>query len=82
MGVSMNEGVCVFVNVLNSAGQEVASSGAGHGPSPWVVVAAVSVAFQRSFWPELNFLFSFDSGCFFASFQGISKFDCFWRSRI
>lgn len=33
--------MCVFVNLLDSAGQEVASSCAGHGPSPLGVVVAV-----------------------------------------
>lgn len=72
--------VCVFARF--SAGQEVASSCAGHGPTPGCFSAAAlgRFCFLNVFFEGSNFCFTF------SSFHGINLNQqicgCFWRSRI
>lgn len=79
-GVNMYVCVCVFARF--SAGQEVASSCAGHGPTPGCFSAAAlgRFCFLNVFFEGSNFCFTF------SSFHGINLNQqicgCFWRSRI
>lgn len=72
--------VCVFARF--SAGQEVASSCAGHRPTPGCCSAAAlgRFCFLNVFFEGSNFCFTF------SSFHGINLNQqicgCFWRSRI
>lgn len=72
--------VCVCVFARFSAGQEVASSCAGHGPTPGCFSAAAlgRFCFLIVFFEGSNF--------FASSFHGINLNQqicgCFWRSRI